>query len=58
MQAAREGVLILSGAAEAPFASIQTLFDSITPALAARANAAYNGGGTRLVWKDAYGEGR
>lgn len=42
----------------APFSSIAALFDSVTPELAARANKAYNGGGTRLVWKDAHGEGR
>lgn len=58
IQAARHGVLVLCGALEAPFASIGILFDSVTPEIGARANAAYNGGGTRLVWKDAYGEGR
>lgn len=58
IKAARHGVLVLCGALEAPFASIGILFDSVTPEIGARANAAYNGGGTRLVWKDAYGEGR
>lgn len=52
------GVLILAGAAAAPFGSIRELFDSVTPELGARANAAYNGGGTRLVYKNAHGEGR
>jgi hypothetical protein len=51
-------VLVLCGAHEAPFSSIGSLFDKVTPELGARANAAYTGGGTRLVWKDAYGEGR
>lgn len=58
IQAAREGVLVLGDAAKAPFGSIGALFDAITPELGERANAAYNGGGTRLVWKDAHGEGR
>lgn len=48
----------MEGAAEAPFAAIQELFDSVTPDQAARANDAYNGGGTRMVFKDAYGGGR
>eukprot|EP00775_Hariotina_reticulata_P012393 gene12393-12528_t len=55
---AKEGVLILSDAAPAPFPSMAKLFDSVTPELAARANTAYSGGGTRLVWKDAHGKGR
>jgi len=58
MQAAKEGVLILSDATHAPFASLGKLFDSVTPELAVRANTAYHGDGTRLVWKDAHGEGR
>lgn len=66
IRGARGGVLILTGAPRAaPFASIASLFDSVTPDIAARANAAYGGGGmggagggARLVWKDAYGEGR
>ena len=37
LQAAREGLLILSGAAEAAIVFPSTLFDSITPDLAARA---------------------
>jgi hypothetical protein len=37
---------------------IGALFNTVTPELGARANAAYNGGGTRLVCKDAHGEGR
>jgi hypothetical protein len=49
---AREGVLVLQGTPRpAPFGGVRALFDSVTPARAARANSAYNGGGTRPCGK-------
>lgn len=56
--AAPDGVLLLRNALEAPFASIASLFGGVTAERAARANAAYQAGTSRLVWKDAHGEGR
>lgn len=58
IKAAPDGVLVLENANEAPWRAISDLFGSITPARAARANAAYQAGSSRLVWKDAHGEGR
>lgn len=55
---ARHGVVILRNAVQAPFGAMADLFDSVTPERAARANAAYGAGSSRLVWKDAHGEGR
>ncbi|KAI7837221.1 hypothetical protein COHA_008947 [Chlorella ohadii] len=56
--AAPEGVLLLSNALSAPFGAIGKLFDRVTPQAGARASAAYQAGTSRLVWKDAHGEGR
>lgn len=51
-------MLVLRNAQPAPFAAIGELFERVTPERAARANAAYCAGSSRLVWKDAHGEGR
>ncbi|PRW33139.1 2OG-Fe(II) oxygenase family [Chlorella sorokiniana] len=56
--AAPEGVLLLANALPAPFEAIGQLFGRVTPQTGARANAAYQAGTSRLVWKDAHGEGR
>ncbi|KAL4432798.1 hypothetical protein ABPG77_008124 [Micractinium sp. CCAP 211/92] len=58
IRAAPDGVLLLRNAQQAPFESIATLFDEVTAGRATRANAAYQAGTSRLVWKDAHGEGR
>ena len=58
IMAASDGVLVLRNALQAPFGSISDLFGRVTPERAARANAAYQAGTSRLVWKDAHGEGR
>ncbi|PSC73078.1 2OG-Fe(II) oxygenase family [Micractinium conductrix] len=58
IRAAPDGVLVLRNALEAPFDAISDLFDGVTPGRAQRANAAYLAGGSKLVWKDAHGEGR
>ncbi|KAL4458113.1 hypothetical protein ABPG75_012978 [Micractinium tetrahymenae] len=58
IRTAPDGVLLLRNALEAPFDSIASLFGSVTAERAARANAAYQAGTSRLVWKDAHGEGR
>lgn len=59
IRSAPEGVLLLNGALEAPFAAIEELFEEkATPEVAARANAAYKNGTSRLIFKDSWGEGR
>ncbi len=58
IKAAPDGVLVLRNTLQAPFGSIGELFGRVTPERAARANAAYQSGTSRLVWKDAHGEGR
>lgn len=59
IRAAPEGVLLLTGALEAPFGAIEELFEQrFTPEAGARANAAYRSGTSRLIFKDSWGEGR